>query len=521
MGSQPDTTTQISKVDLPDWVEKASEENYDWAKDISARPHQPYTGQRVAGLTPMEQAAGNTLSQGMGVTNTALQQALAGAKGAQGYSPQMIAAMGGVANVNAPGAVANVAAPGGVANVAGPAGVSDVEAQSFLSRDIGAYMDPYTNQVVDTTLGNLDRNIAQGKNAIYDQAAGAGAFGGSRHGVQEAVYSAEGDRNKAGVEAGLRSAAYQDAASRIQQDNQSALQAALANQASGLTTQGQGLQAALANQQSGLTTQAHGLQAGLANQQSAHQTNQSALQAALANQAAGLTTQGHNLAAQQSNQSAGLAGAAARLQGGQLALQTGQAASDTAGRNALLQSQFGGTQRGLNQAELDSKYASFLEQRDYPVEQLNMRLAALGMSPYGKTQSTTTTQSGGSNGMLTGIGAAATILPLLFGSDRKIKKNVKKIGKVPGTDLNKYEFQYKKGFMGGDEEKHVGLMAQDVEKKLPNSGAVQTVKQDGKSFKAVNYDLAILRGKQRKGRNDKGKVRAPYLPRIGIGSRAA
>jgi len=426
----PTTTTQISKTELPKWVEQASESNYELAKDVAARPYEAYDGQRVAGLTGMEQAAGGTLNSGIGMTNTALGGALAAAGQAGTYRPQQVTAPGGVANVNAGG---------------------------FLSRDIGAYMDPNLNNVVNTTLSGMDRGLAQQQQGVADQARGAGAWGSSRQGVQQAVLAAEGVNAKAATEAGLRSQAFNQASGLMQQDNASALQAALANQASGLQTQGMGLQA------------------------------------------------------QTANQNAGLAGANLNLQGGALANAIGQTASDTAGKNSIIQSQLGATERGVNQAGLDANYSQWQEKRDYPQEQLNLQLAALGMSPYGKTSNTTTTQpSNSGSGLLTGLGAAASFLPFLF-SDKKVKKNIKKLGKVPGTDLNEYEFEYKKGFAGGNgSKKQVGLMAQDVEKKVPS--AVKNVKMgDGKTVKAVNYPLAILQG--RKARSDKHKVRAPYRPR--------
>jgi hypothetical protein len=142
---------------------------------------------------------------------------------------------------------------------------------------------------------------------------------------------------------------------------------------------------------------------------------------------------------------------------------------------------------------------------------LNLRLQSLGMTPYGKTTTGTQTQTNptSSNPWMTGIGAAATFLPMMF-SDRKVKKNIKPLGKVPGTDLNAYEFDYKKGFMGGTPGKQVGLMADDVRKKVP--GAVTKVKVAGETVDAVNVPKAI-----RDGRSDKGRVRGSYKPRIGKG----
>lgn len=69
-------------------------------------------------------------------------------------------------------------------------------------------------------------------------------------------------------------------------------------------------------------------------------------------------------------------------------------------------------------------------------------------------------------------------------SDRDAKTDVKRVGKLP-NDLNVYEFKYKKG-LGGGGLAQMGLMAQDVEKKVP--GAVATG-PDG--YKRVNYPRAM------------------------------
>jgi len=47
-GSTPATTQQVSKVELPEWVNTASQQNYDLAKQIAGRPLEQYTGQQVA-----------------------------------------------------------------------------------------------------------------------------------------------------------------------------------------------------------------------------------------------------------------------------------------------------------------------------------------------------------------------------------------------------------------------------------------------------------------------------------------
>lgn len=83
----------------------------------------------------------------------------------------------------------------------------------------------------------------------------------------------------------------------------------------------------------------------------------------------------------------------------------------------------------------------------------------------------------GQQGLLGGLmGFGGKLISL---SDRRAKKDVKKVGEVNGLGL--YDFKYK-----GSDKPQRGLMAQDVEKKMPS--AVMTGR-DG--FKRVDYGKAL------------------------------
>ena len=60
-----------------------------------------------------------------------------------------------------------------------------------------AYMSPFQQDVIDTTLAEFDRQAAKGLPALSAQAIQAGAFGGGREGVQRAEYQSASDRNRA------------------------------------------------------------------------------------------------------------------------------------------------------------------------------------------------------------------------------------------------------------------------------------------------------------------------------------
>ena len=66
-----------------------------------------------------------------------------------------------------------------------------------------AYMSPYQQDIIDTTLAEFDVQAQKGLPGLANQAIQAGAFGGGREGVQRAEYQAASDRNRAALQAQL------------------------------------------------------------------------------------------------------------------------------------------------------------------------------------------------------------------------------------------------------------------------------------------------------------------------------
>ena len=56
----------------------------------------------------------------------------------------------------------------------------------FQPTDLSPYTNPFQQQVIDTTLQRLDEEGARAQNQLAAQAGGAGAFGGSRFGIESA-----------------------------------------------------------------------------------------------------------------------------------------------------------------------------------------------------------------------------------------------------------------------------------------------------------------------------------------------
>ena len=156
----------------------------------------------------------------------------------------------------------------------------EMQAAQTTQADIDRFLNPYTTEVVDQSMADIERNRLMQANQAAAQAQAAGAFGGSRGALMEAEIARNALDQSARTAGDLRRQGFTTAAQLAQQD------VARRQQAGTLNAQ-QALQAALANQRSGL-------QAGMSNQQAnlqAQLANQrSGLQAALANQQAGLTT---------------------------------------------------------------------------------------------------------------------------------------------------------------------------------------------------------------------------------------
>ena len=80
------------------------------------------------------------------------------------------------------------------------------------------FMSPFQQQVIDTTLGEFDRQRQIQEQAIRDQQAQLGVLGAGRAGVQLSEFGSEAARQRALLQAGLQQQGFQDAVARRQQD---------------------------------------------------------------------------------------------------------------------------------------------------------------------------------------------------------------------------------------------------------------------------------------------------------------
>jgi hypothetical protein len=155
-----------------------------------------------------------------------------------------------------------------------------------------------------------------------------------------------------------------------------------------------------------------GIQEGVTNAGAATQAGNLASQLMSQNfsqaQAAAQSDIARNLAAQQANQQAGLSGAGLNLSAAQGlgSLATQQQQNFLGGLTAAMTGQDLAQQQA--QARIAAEQQAYQEAQQFPLQQLQVPLQALGMTPYGQ-QSTTTAPGPSGNGLMTGLGAAASI----------------------------------------------------------------------------------------------------------------
>lgn len=203
MGSKTETTTKDNK--MPEFQQQfLTGTVMPFAEKIASTPFTPYTGDRVAGLTDLQQTA------------------------LQGY--------GGLDM----GAPAFAQAADVYSTIAGE-GISPERIQSFMS--------PYTQNVIDASMRDIGRQRDIALNQLGAAASQAGAFGGSRQGVAEAETQRAFAETAADTAARLREAGYTQAAGMAQADlaqRMAAAQGGIGAAGAGLQQQVAGLGAQMA-----------------------------------------------------------------------------------------------------------------------------------------------------------------------------------------------------------------------------------------------------------------------------------
>lgn len=105
-------------------------------------------------------------------------------------------------------------------------GTTRANAPVFDQNSLGRFQNPFESQVISGLQSDAQKNLAMGLNANRTNAASAGAFGGGRHGVVDAVTTGNVLSNLNNQIAGLRSANFDNAVSNVFKDNAAANAAA-------------------------------------------------------------------------------------------------------------------------------------------------------------------------------------------------------------------------------------------------------------------------------------------------------
>ena len=406
-----------------------------FAEDFLATPYESYTGERVAGMTPLQQQA----MGGYGALSM----------GGPLYG-QAASAYGGLASMQGPEAQA--AQLGAAERMGGVGQVGDVTAGQLASADISRYMSPYTQSVIEAGQADIERQRQLASNRMGAEAERAGAFGGSRQAVQEGVLAGEAARQAAQLSAQQRQAGFEQAQRAAQADIGYSMQAQTLNQ--------RAAEAAAAREQA-----ARAGNMAAANQFAAQQA-QLEQQAGLANQQAILSAAGIRATG-----AAGLGATAGQ-----------QLQSQLAGLGA--QTAAGEAQRALAQAQLDVPYQDYLAAMQYPLTQFGVLTGTAGAIPQG--YGTTTTREGGLGYTLSalgsagqGLGAMGVTFPF---SDISLKKNIKKVGQINDINLYRWDWNEEAKSIGADQYPSTGVIAQEVEAKYPEHVII-----DETGYRRVNY----------------------------------
>ena len=315
---------------------------------------------------------------------------------------------------------------------------------------IGTYMNPYTQQVIDTSMGDLERQRQMQMNQLGAQASAAGAFGGSRQGVAESLTNEAFARQGGQLAAGLRQQGFQTALGASQQDVANQMQAALANQS-----------ARSAAEQFG---QATGLQGQIANQGAFGRAQEFG--------------QGMTLDAQQANQQAAQQAANLRLQAsgqlgglGQTGFGMGQGIIGTQQQQGLLQQQ-------NNQRLIDAARAQYGGFANAPQTALNTRMGATSAGNFNQGSTTETRNPGWFDYLQAGAQAGATYMA----SDRRLKTNVTPIGERSGVNIYSWDWTDEGKRIASPDQPTVGVMADELMETHPH-----LVHRASDGYLRVNY----------------------------------
>jgi hypothetical protein len=141
-------------------------------------------------------------------------------------------------------------------------------------------------------------------------------------------------------------------------------------------------------------------------------------------------------------------------------------------QNAFAMQNTAGTQQMSNaQDQINAQIKKYTDAWSYPTQQLGILQSALGMTPYGQTQTgqkntETYTPTDWASLAGAGLGAIGSIWHGAGTSDRRLKKNLEKVGEHE-SGVPVYDYNWKGEAPGAPKTR--GPMAQDVAKTFPHA----------------------------------------------------
>jgi len=174
----------------PDWVTAPSEQMINQMQTMMGQPLS-IPGQQVAGFSPTQLAAMQQAYGGIGAYQPYLQAAGTGQQAAMGAMGAGVGALGGM---------------------------------QFDPSGVTPWMNQYQGDVTQEALKEIDRQAAMAQNQMAGQAVGAGAFGGSRFGIQQSELARGAQDLKSRRIFEDMSRNYQQAVGAMQAANQQQLQ---------------------------------------------------------------------------------------------------------------------------------------------------------------------------------------------------------------------------------------------------------------------------------------------------------
>lgn len=338
-GSSGPTQSQVTQTNLPEYARPYFENLLNRTEAVSQQQYVPYTGARIAGFNPDQQASAQMTRNIAAQGSPDLQSARGAFGGAQDVAQNL-------ANYQ-PGTIQSQYQQQGYR----PTGY---QSQRFSQAAADYYSSPYMQNVVERQQAAANRAFQEGQAARDQQAISSGAFGGYRNAIQQGVAQRGLQNQLADIQASGSQAAYQQAQAQFNADQAARQQAAQ------------------------LQEQSRQYGAGLGFQ-SAQYANQAQMEAAKASEAARQ------------------AGAGIQQAGGALGLQAGQAYGSLAGTEQTLGLQraqalqaVGAQQQALQQQELETAYTDFMNQRDFPRQQLQFYSSILRGVPVSATSNVST-----------------------------------------------------------------------------------------------------------------------------------